>query len=378
VLKADLLPFSAMRPVQESDLRGMDRDVLRIARNEIFARHGYAFKSADLRAYFSQYSWYTPKTKNVRLSAIEKLNVEFIKMYETSPNLRAKLLLQPELQTQATIVQQTVVVTGGQTGNLNELQKNYDELAGKIAALEAVLAMQNNKANEKNEQSQARSFAALQISLRLDDLNKGLRAQFNEAQSKYDTEILPSADFSKSSARELSRNFPKIPWYKPKYINELGEFWIEPSVNDQGFQTFALKFIEPNQTAQNVAANFVLTTEDARAIRDALHKAYDWSVKAKKNNVRDIFRKMIDCTPQEMCSEKVPGNTSTQLDFLVFEGGAVGARIIRNKGSFKEEFGISIESAALLSSYFDYVIAAGEAELEAGSRTKQDLDKLFE
>ena len=56
----------------------------------------------------------------------------------------------------------------------------------------------------------------------------------------------------------------------------------------------------------------------------------------------------------------------------------MGARLIRNKGSYKEVYGISIESAALLSSYFDFMIDAGKQNLNAGTRTTKELDALFD
>jgi hypothetical protein len=50
-------------------------------RNEIYARHGYVFNSADLKAYFSKQPWYKPLNNNsaVKLTPIENLNVELIK-----------------------------------------------------------------------------------------------------------------------------------------------------------------------------------------------------------------------------------------------------------------------------------------------------------
>jgi hypothetical protein len=36
---------------------------LRIARNTLFALHGYSFKSKDLREYFSRYFWYIPDSR---------------------------------------------------------------------------------------------------------------------------------------------------------------------------------------------------------------------------------------------------------------------------------------------------------------------------
>lgn len=55
-------------------------DDLRIIRNEIFARHGYIFKSRDLRNYFSKMDWYDPKYENVDslLTEVDKKNIALI------------------------------------------------------------------------------------------------------------------------------------------------------------------------------------------------------------------------------------------------------------------------------------------------------------
>jgi serine/threonine-protein kinase len=57
---------------------------LRIMRNEIFARHGYIFKSADMQNYFVRQRWYHPRHNDVSglLSDIEASNVKIIKSSE--------------------------------------------------------------------------------------------------------------------------------------------------------------------------------------------------------------------------------------------------------------------------------------------------------
>ena len=55
---------------------------LRIMRNEIYARHGYIFSSEDLRNHFGQKRWYTPISKNITLSDVEKFNVYYIQVCE--------------------------------------------------------------------------------------------------------------------------------------------------------------------------------------------------------------------------------------------------------------------------------------------------------
>ncbi len=66
-------------------LMNIPRKQLRLMRNAILARHGYAFKSKDLREFFSKKSWYKPGTNNaaIKLNIIEQTNVELIKSEET-------------------------------------------------------------------------------------------------------------------------------------------------------------------------------------------------------------------------------------------------------------------------------------------------------
>ena len=65
----------------------MDPATLRIARNEIYARHGRIFDSADLNEYFNCQSWYlglytASEFDESWLNKYEKANVNFIKSYE--------------------------------------------------------------------------------------------------------------------------------------------------------------------------------------------------------------------------------------------------------------------------------------------------------
>ena len=53
-----ILPDSASRYLTKADLEGLTKAELRLARNEIYARHGRIFGSKDLKDYFSSRSWY--------------------------------------------------------------------------------------------------------------------------------------------------------------------------------------------------------------------------------------------------------------------------------------------------------------------------------
>ena len=82
-----VLPDSAKRKLKKSDLKGLSKEELRIARNEIYARHGRKFDDKKLQKYFDSQSWYegtVPASEFSEdvLSSVEKKNVAFIRQFE--------------------------------------------------------------------------------------------------------------------------------------------------------------------------------------------------------------------------------------------------------------------------------------------------------
>lgn len=82
-----VLPDSAKRKLKKSDLKGLSKEELRIARNEIYARHGRMFDDKKLQKYFDSQSWYdgtVPASEFSEdvLSSVEKKNVAFIRQFE--------------------------------------------------------------------------------------------------------------------------------------------------------------------------------------------------------------------------------------------------------------------------------------------------------
>ena len=55
-----ILPNSNSTYLTEADLATLTKEELRLARNEIYARHGRKFKDSGLNDYFMGKSWYTP------------------------------------------------------------------------------------------------------------------------------------------------------------------------------------------------------------------------------------------------------------------------------------------------------------------------------
>jgi hypothetical protein len=81
---AGIFPEGSQRYLSYADVEYLSSRDLKIMRNEIFARHGYIFKTSDMIQHFSSQSWYRALNNDVTayLSKIEKDNVNFIKQYE--------------------------------------------------------------------------------------------------------------------------------------------------------------------------------------------------------------------------------------------------------------------------------------------------------
>ena len=83
-----ILPFSSTRALTDEDLWGLSKTDLRLARNEIYARHGRQFNDSVLQVYFDSKSWYADISKlplgtEPELSALERANITKIQDYES-------------------------------------------------------------------------------------------------------------------------------------------------------------------------------------------------------------------------------------------------------------------------------------------------------
>jgi hypothetical protein len=77
-------PQASTRVLTHNNLVSMSKWQLKIMRNEIYARHGYIFKIAELKNYFNKQSWYQPKFNDVShlLTPTELKNLKLIQQYE--------------------------------------------------------------------------------------------------------------------------------------------------------------------------------------------------------------------------------------------------------------------------------------------------------
>lgn len=88
-----IISNSSTMLINKNDLRGFTEEECRIARNEIYARHGRKFKDEELQNYFNNKSWYVGITEpdnfdEKQLSKIELDNIDTITEYEKEMGYR--------------------------------------------------------------------------------------------------------------------------------------------------------------------------------------------------------------------------------------------------------------------------------------------------
>jgi hypothetical protein len=80
-------PWTSERPIRPGELESLSLGELELMRNEIYARHGWIFRRADLRNYFESQPWYRPRSDNAfysnrqveaELSPLERRNIRII------------------------------------------------------------------------------------------------------------------------------------------------------------------------------------------------------------------------------------------------------------------------------------------------------------
>lgn len=85
-----IIPDSDSKLLTDADIEGLSARELNYAKNEIYARHGRMFDSAELKEYFESKSWYSgeysasefDEMSSSILNETEKKNAEFLKEAE--------------------------------------------------------------------------------------------------------------------------------------------------------------------------------------------------------------------------------------------------------------------------------------------------------
>lgn len=97
-----VLSESNTKYLKNKDVQGISKENLRLARNEIYARHGYIFSDGELTAFFKKKAWYNPTIKRSEwkddvLNKYEKANVTFLYSKEKGISKSDQPLAKPKV-----------------------------------------------------------------------------------------------------------------------------------------------------------------------------------------------------------------------------------------------------------------------------------------
>jgi hypothetical protein len=72
-----------MKYYEEEEFQKVPAEIIHLAKNEIYAKHGYIFKDEDLNNYFMGCAWYQPVNNSGKFSDLvfndyEKHNLELL------------------------------------------------------------------------------------------------------------------------------------------------------------------------------------------------------------------------------------------------------------------------------------------------------------
>ena len=209
------------------------------------------------------------------------------------------------------------------------------------------------------------------------DMEANLLQSTGAKDYKYLTNIYPEMTEWRTSGFKLTEVFPRVPFFV-RGTKEIGETFLRPFVTDIGALVYQLDFIDPDAQSISLRDSFTISTEHVGDFLEALHTTQRWADIARERGLARAYEKSAICFPEVDCASKVQGNTSVEVVFVLDQNGFSNIRLVRNKGSFSEDYSFSMESGLLLACYIEYMVQVGESEFLAGSISDEELDDLFQ
>ncbi|PVZ49579.1 peptidoglycan-binding domain-containing protein [Thalassobacter stenotrophicus] len=253
----------------------------------------------------------------------------------------------------------------------SDVQAKFDRLSSELALLEQIEAHIKEKSDQAGGANKLKA-----ISERLAILRSLIVDIEVEVDQKYGTPVRPTNGNLGITAVKASEVFPRVPYYIPG-TSEEGELWIKPYVSDAGILSYDFNFTTQQSEFETIQDKIVFVTENLTSLEQGMVKINGWSDTAQEKGVRKRYEKVAACFPATQCQEKVEGNSSTEIVFLIYEDGSTAASIRRNKGRFAKGYNLSVESGLLLAAYASYMNELGSKEFFAATATDADLDDMF-
>ncbi len=182
----------------------------------------------------------------------------------------------------------------------------------------------------------------------------------------------------------------KIQYYKPG-SEEIGEMWVDWFIDDEKGPLMRLNFIDPTHQYENKTHVIKIsllpiekpcntdlkvksdanTSPACKMVKDLL-RTDKWGKIAKKQEMKRQYTKRVSYVDGDANSK-----LSLGINFKVYEDGAMSAQIEHIKHSFPNRFNFTLTNALELSRYIENTRAKAQKKWMNKTRSKEDLDALF-
>jgi len=183
----------------------------------------------------------------------------------------------------------------------------------------------------------------------------------------------------------------KIQYYIPG-SEEIGEMWVNWFIDDDKGPMMRLNFMDPTHKYENKSYKIDIslepiefpcntdintdsdkTTSPSCQIVKSLLRADRWGKIAKEKELKRRYKKLVSYIQGDEKSK-----ISLSIYFQVYENGAMSAQLVNKKYGFPKRFNFTLANALELARYIENTRKKAHKKWLNQTRTKEDLDALFQ
>jgi hypothetical protein len=217
----------------------------------------------------------------------------------------------------------------------------------------------------------------------------GMRVASN--QKEFSEKVIGIRPKSDLSAADGNIYETKIQYYIPG-SEEIGEMWVNWFIDDDKGPMMQLNFMDPTHKYENKAYEVDISLEpiefpcntdintdsnkntspSCQIVKDLL-RADRWGKIAKEKELKRRYKKLVSYVQGDEESK-----ISLSIYFQVYENGAMSAQLVHEKHGFPKRFNFTLANALELARYIENTRKKAQKKWFNQTRTKEDLDALFQ
>jgi hypothetical protein len=219
--------------------------------------------------------------------------------------------------------------------------------------------------------------------------NHGMKVASN--QKEFSEKLMGIRPKSDLDAADGNIYETKIQYYIPG-SEEIGEMWVNWFIDDDKGPMMRLNFMDPTHQYENKAYKIDISLEpiefpcntdvntdsnkntspSCQIVKDLL-RADRWGKIAKEKELKRRYKNRVSFIQGDEKSK-----ISLAVYFQVYENGAMSAQLVHKKYGFPKRFNFTLANALELARYIENTRKKAQKKWFNQTRTKEDLDALFQ